>query len=197
MTRTFTAVGLALLPVLALAQNPRQQYIADEIRVTIRQEPRNDAASLGAVSSGAQVTVLQVLGADSFARIRTADGRTGWITARYLSSEPAAKDLLQSARKELAEARAQIESLQRELADAHEKLKAAAPAFEIAGDNRRLRAALAEQEQATRQMQDRYDIERARRRTLVTGAALVGGGTVLGLVLPLLARGKRRRYGDF
>lgn len=192
------AVSLSFLPCLAFAQQgSRQQYISDNISVTVREAPRNDAPSLGAVTSGARVTVLQSLGPESFARIRTGDGRTGWITARYLSSEPAAKDRLESAEKQLAEARARIDSLQRELASAQERLVQAEPAFKMAGDNERLRASLAEQEQAARAMQERYDAEKARRRTLVTGAALVGGGVLIGLVLPWLGRGKRRRYSDF
>lgn len=44
---------------------------------------------------------------------------------------------------------------------------------------------------------DRLELERSKRRTLVTGAALVLGGMLLGRLLPWVFRGRRRRYGDF
>lgn len=199
MTRTFIAVSLGLLPLLCSAQGAsrQQQYISDEISVTIRDAPRNDAPSLGVISSGARVSVLESLGAESFTRIRAADGRTGWVTSRFVSPRPAAKDRLADVEKQLAQAQEQISGLQAQLASARDQLEKAAPALALAGDNEKLRASLAEQERQSAEAMSRYDQERAKRRTLVTGAALVGGGVLLGLLLPWLGRGKRRRYSDF
>lgn len=191
-------MSLVLASAPALAQEGgRNQYISDDISVTLRDAPRNDAASVGAVSSGDKVTVLQTLGAQSFAQVRTADGRTGWLTARYVSSEPAAKTRLKELQSQLAEAQSRIKALDTELADAKTLLDKAKPAFELSGENERLRQALATAEQQSQAAQSRYDIERAKRRTQVTGASLVGGGILVGLILPWLGAGKRRRRSDF
>ena len=199
MTRTLIAWSLALGAVPALAQDGgRNQYISDDISVTLRDAPRNDAASVGAVNSGDKVTVLQTLGAQSFAQVKTADGRTGWLTARYVSSEPAAKTRLKELQSQLAEAQSRIKGLDTELADAKALLEKAKPAFELSGENERLQQALAAAEQQSQAALSRYDTERAKRRTLVTGASLVGGGLLAGLILPLfLGNGKRRRRSDF
>jgi SH3 domain protein len=199
MTRTLTALSLVLASAPALAQEGgRNQYISDDISVTLRDAPRNDAASVGAVNSGDKVTVLQTLGAQSFAQVRTADGRTGWLTARYVSSEPAAKTRLKELQSQLAEAQSRIKGLDTELADAKALLEKAKPAFELSGENERLQQALAAAEQQSQAALSRYDTERAKRRTLVTGASLVGGGLLAGLILPLfLGNGKRRRRSDF
>lgn len=202
-TRTFWVrlcggPALLLWAPLALAQSEsgQQQYISDDITVTIRQKPSNDAASLGAVKSGARVTVLESLGADSFAHIRTADGRDGWITARFLSAQPAAKEQMLQLKQQLDQAHSQAQSLQRELDSAQQQLAKAKPALEMAGENDKLRADISQREQQVSELERQFDNERARRDTLVTGAALVGGGVILGLLLPWLGT-RKRRHSDF
>ena len=199
MTRTCLVAGLVLLPAIAWAQDGgRQQYISDDISITVRDGPRNDAASVGVVNSGDRVTVLETLGEQSFARIRTPDGRSGWITSRYLSALPAAKDRVQGLQTELTQSRNQVKSLQAELDAAQGRLQDARPALEVAADNERLKAELATAQQQNQDAQIRTNEERARRRTLVTGAALVGGGILLGLILPLIGRsgGRRKRRNE-
>jgi SH3 domain protein len=199
MTRTCLVAGLVLLPAIAWAQDSgRQQYISDDISITVRDGPRNDAASVGVVNSGDRVTVLEFLGEQSFARIRTADGRSGWITSRYLSALPAAKDRVQGLQSELTQSRNQLKSLQAELDAAQGRLQDARPAMEVAADNDRLKAELATAQQQSQDAQIRTNEERANRRMLVTGGALVGGGILLGLMLPLLGRsgGRRKRRNE-
>lgn len=201
MIRTLQA-GLCVALALAwcapaAAQGGREQYISDEITLTVRQAPRNDAPGLGVVKSGSKVTVLEVLGADSFARIRTADGREGWITARFLSSQPAARERADAVRAELDLARSRVESLEKDLAQARDQLSRARPALELAQDKERLQAQIAQLEGAAAEARSAFDVERARRKTLATGAALVGAGIVLGFLLPWLGQSRRRRGGDW
>ncbi len=204
MTKTrkfWVSAACALAPALhmspAMAQSTgRQQYISDEISVTIRQKPSNDAESLGVVKSGARVTVLESLGGDSFAHIRTADGRDGWITARFLSEQPAAKEQLTQLRQQLEQAHTQIQALQHDLDSAQQQLAKAKPALEMAGENDKLRATIAQREQQVGALEQQFDAERARRETIVTGGALVAGGIFIGLVLPWLG-GRKKRRSDF
>lgn len=199
MTRTFT-LGLALLlfPALASAQGAgRQYYISDDITVTLREQPRNDAPAMGSLKSGARVTLLQSLGPDSFARVRTPEGREGWVTSRYVVTQPAAKDRYLQTQQDLASAQSRIAGLERELQSAQRQLALARPAFETAQENERLRTAMAELERNSAAQRQRYDAEKQRRRTLLSGGGLIVVGVVLGLLLPWLGRGKKRRYSDF
>lgn len=189
---------LLFLPGFALAESAgRPYYISDDIPVTLREQPRNDATVVTQLKSGVRVTLLQSLGRESFARIRTADGREGWMTARYLSTQPSARDRYQQTQQELAAAQDRIATLERELNGAQQQLARARPAFEAARENERLRTAVAELERSSVAQRARYDAEKARRRSLLSGGALVLIGALLGLVLPWLGRGRKRRYSDF
>ncbi|HEX4896464.1 MAG TPA: TIGR04211 family SH3 domain-containing protein [Solimonas sp.] len=193
------ALLLVTAPLHAQEGTGPQRYISDDITVTLRDAPRNNAPSTGSVRSGTRVTVLENLGPESFARIRTADGRSGWISARYLSAQPAAKDRYGETREALTAAQSESRALQSQLAEAQRRLEQARPAFELQQENGRLRQQLEEQERNSATLQLRYDQARQQRKTLVTGAGLVGTGTLLGLLLPWLLRhsGRRRRYNEF
>ncbi len=148
---------------------------------------------MASVNSGDVVTVLENLGEQSFARVRLPDGRVGWITSRYLSTQPAAKARVQGLQADLAQTRQQMQTLTRERDAAQARLQQVGPAMQVAADNERLKIELAAAQQQYVDAQLSSREEQARRRTLVTGAALVGGGVLMGLILPLLGRGGRRR----
>lgn len=189
-------LAAALIPP-AYAQG-KQQYIDDEITVTIRDAPRNDASFLGALTSGDRVTVLESLGDASFAKVRTSTGKEGWITARYLTDRPAAREALNTVQRDLKTAQTRISELEGELNSAQGDLAQARPALELARENDQLRAQITALEQQAQEAEQRYDVQKASRRTMVTGGSLVGAGIFLGLVLPWLGGArKRRRWGDF
>lgn len=191
-----TALLLGALAPAVFAQTV--QYISDDITLSLRDAPRNDARVIASVRSGQKVSVLEVLGEDSFARIRIADGREGWMTARYLSRQPAAKDRQLQIKAELDAAQAQIVTLQTQLKDASAQLAQARPALELSRDNERLKNELRTKEESVAALAQTYNVERERRATLVTGATLVAGGIGGGLLLPWLWQlRRRRRWGDF
>lgn len=188
--------AMALTPYAQAAE--KLQYIDDEISVTLRDGPRNDAAYLGVVRSGDQVTLIESLGPESFAKVRTANGTEGWVTARFLTDEPAAKDQLDRLRQDLKTAQNRIASLEGSLTDAEAGLEKARPALELAQENDRLRNEIAELQRASEEVKAQYNEQKARRKTMLTSAGLIGAGILGGLILPWLGRtGRRRRYSDF
>lgn len=203
---------LLLLPAWAFAQ--KQQYINDEITVSLRDGPRNDATFLGLLKSGDAVTVLENLGEQSFARVRTADGREGWVTARFLSDEPAAASLLADARAGLDKALARIGILERELEQGRTQSKNAPPAqtpppagrpappaqsdAELVRQNTVLRAQIEDlQQRAQSAALKPSGQEQNPRELMFTGATLLGIGVILGMLLQWLAGRRRRHWSDF
>jgi len=156
-----------LKPPAAAQSSGKPQYISDDISVTLREKPSNDAAPLGALKSGARVTVLEVLGADSFARIRTADGREGWITARYISDQPQRKtnccNCASSCRNRAAKSRICSAIWQA----AQQQLTKAKPALDMAADNDKLRATNRRARARAGELEHRFDEEKAHRQTLI------------------------------
>lgn len=191
-------LAMALAAPLAVAQpDLRPHYISDDVTISLRDQPGTDAPTQGTVHSGDRVTVLQSQGSGSFARVRTADGREGWIPERYLTETPAARDRLDAAQKQLEEAQAQIQSLKGELDGAHQQLAQVRPAVDLAAQNEQLRAHVKEADGQLAAFRARDDEEAERRQTLLAGGGLIGAGLLLGLLLPWLMRPRRRRYGDF
>lgn len=196
--RFSTVLALGLAAPLALAQpDLRPHYISDDVTVSLRDQPGTDAPTQGTVHSGDRVTILQSQGAGSFARVRTADGREGWLPERYLTETPAARDRLDTLQKQFTESQAQVQSLKSELDGAHEQLSQVKSAVELAGQNEQLRAHLKEAEKQLEAFRAREEEEAGHRQTLLAGGGLIGGGLLLGLLLPWLTRPRRRRYGDF
>jgi SH3 domain protein len=170
-------------------------YITDQVTATMREAPRMEAAAKRNLRSGTNIYVLESLGPDSFARVRTTDGVEGWIPSRYISTEPAASERLQPLQVELAQTKERVKALEKDLAQTRDALAKAAPALQVAEENEQLKQQLAQKDQEGAALQERYSEEEARRKTLMVGAALIGGGIIAGLILPALLRGSRRRGG--
>lgn len=195
-----SAAPLSLLCLCLALAGPAQaeapRYVSDEITLSVRDAPRNDAGFIGLVRSGEAVTLLESLGEQSFARIRLANGSEGWVASRYLSETPAARSQLDALRGELAEAEARGRALDQQVADLRGQLEQARPAMEMARENQALQATIDQLQADRAAIIARFDAAESRRRMLITGASLLGGGLLAGLLLPLLLRGRRRR-GDF
>ena len=177
------------------AAEGKQQYITDEITATMREAPRNDATIRANLKSGTRITVLESLGPDSFAHVKTEDGKEGWIPSRFIAGEPAAKDRLNTLQAEINQMRAHQRELDEELARAKETVAKAGPALQLADENQKLKEQMAQKEREGVELQAQFSEQQAWRRNIVTGAALVGGGVLVGLLLPAL--GRRRRRGEF
>src|SRR3546814_12284827 len=76
MNPAYLLFALIFAVPLAYAEGT-PQYITDDVSVTLREAPRNDAASIGVLHSGDKVTMLETLGEQSFARVRPSAGAVG------------------------------------------------------------------------------------------------------------------------
>lgn len=192
---TRCAAVIMMMSAVVFSAVAQTQFVSDVINLSIRERPANDAGVIGQVSSGEQVEVLESLGPESFTRIRDANGREGWVTARYLTDEPAARVQLEAAKAALAQSNQALAALQSDFDAAQSRLADAASALELADENERLKEVIAQLQVDEQRSIAERDADRERRKLLLTGAALVGGGVTLGLLLPALGR-RRRRYGE-
>lgn len=213
-------VAAAIAPALAWADT---QYVTDRLEATLRTGESNRYKILKMLPSGTPLEVLSVNKTTEFARVRTADGTLGFVPAGQLQPEPAARDRLAEVEARLAELQqdpnglaARLAALQSEYGElkarsregerARQRLEqelatirhASANVLDIVNDRERLRIQVADLTRA------RADLEQANRdlvnqtnqRWFLIGSGVLGGGLILGLILPRLRFGRRKSAWD-
>lgn len=215
MFRSLALGFLMGLTLTAAAQQP-VRYVSDELAIVLRADAGSEGASLGVLTSGARVEVLGGDTTNGYVRVRSADGREGWVLERYLKAEPIARDRLQRAEKQLAAAQEDQAAARRELAEVKAELKKVSeerakllqdfsriadsagkpPALpaEVVQETEDLRARIEQLERERAGLLARVDGARQEQRTLLLGGALVAGGVLLALLLHWLW--PKRRWGD-
>lgn len=218
--RWFAAVLVFLVCGAAGAETA---YITDQGQFNLRSGASTRHRIIRTLSSGTQVDVLSKDEDSGYSRVRTEDGKTGYILTRHLQDSPAA-------RSQLAEMRAQLEELQQEpdqlaarlskINTEHELLKEQYAT--VASRNVELEEALAEFEHTSANIvhinEERNRLQRdvaKLTRTVgdleqenlairsgdnwqwfLTGAGVAGAGLLVGLVLGGSGLGGRRRSGS-
>jgi len=198
--RTISGLLLALawLPVAAVAQES-VRYVSDEITIVLRDSPRAEGGARGVVSSGMRVTVLGPEDPSGYVRVRTADGRDGWMLSRHLKADPIARDKLKAVEKDLAAAQAELKKLKEDnarLLQDFGRISGGEPvaSSELVAETEKLREQLKDNEEQMADLRARAKSAGGQQRTLLLGGALVLAGGLLALLLRWLW--PRRRWGD-
>ena len=84
------AAALCIAPGLALAQS-NYRWISDQFEVTLRTGKSTRQSIIRVLASGTKVTVLEQDDESGYTRVRTSDGREGWVLTRYLISSQTAR----------------------------------------------------------------------------------------------------------
>ena len=196
-------------------------YVVDEFEITLRSGKSNSHQILRMLPSGLAVEVMEPDTGDGYTRVRAASGQDGWVLTRFLSDQPAARELLAQARQQLEALQAgdltnQLNVLkadfraltaerddlqkQRDAANAARDAAedAAARPLELAQENERYRTRVKqhqEMEQTLREENERLG-SRERRDWFVAGGGVLVGGILLGLILPALRPRRRKRWNE-
>ncbi|MEA3639115.1 MAG: TIGR04211 family SH3 domain-containing protein [Lamprobacter sp.] len=216
--------GLCLAALLtawsagAFAAN-ETRYVTDQYNFNLRSGESTRYKILRQLPSGTPLTVLSVNRESGYARVRTAEGLTGYIMLTYLQDEPSARNELESMRNQLAALQEEPDKLAARLSalqNQYDKLEDNAEALKR--DKQDLEAELAEIRHAAtnavqidrerRELQQQVSslllqVDQLEHRNLelsnqtrqdwfLIGAAVVAGGILIGLILPSLRLRRRR-----
>jgi SH3 domain protein len=154
-----------------------QGWIAGRARYNLRRGPGDEYRSVGLVTAGDEVEVLEENA--EWHRVRTADGVEGWIDDDHLQTEPPPGAQIASLESELASLR---ERLARE-GESAAQLRAEGEALASAGDAQRAEIARLLGQAESLRVEGRW-------REWITGASIAFAGMVVGA---LLYRGMTRR----
>lgn len=88
-----SATFLFLIAVPPPVASQNQQYVSDQLEITLRSGPGTSYAIRKMLKSGTSLEVIEDNG-EGYSKARTADGVTGWVLNRFLTGEPGAKEKL-------------------------------------------------------------------------------------------------------
>ncbi len=192
-------------------------YVSDELFINMRSGKGNGFKIIKIIKSG---TPLTVLAKDSgYTLVRTPKGVKGWVLSRFLSKTPSARNLLAQAQKDVAEMRQKYASMKSELENLKqerdslsrsetalltnkEKLnkeltrlrKIAARPMQLEEENNQLRNDLVKIEAENHLLKQEYQTleDNTDQEWFITGAGVLFGGMLLGLIFPKLRSGQKK-----
>ncbi|GGD49864.1 TIGR04211 family SH3 domain-containing protein [Lacimicrobium alkaliphilum] len=199
MTKFFLQImGLGLLFGLLINQasaqdvqapgNEQTVYISDDLYTFIHAGPGRNYRIIGSVVAGTPVTLLQRNDEEGFVEIIDDKERTGWVDNRFISATPSVREsvpqleeALQQAQSDVAQTREQNDLLNQQILD-------------LSSRNEQLQSRLQEiQQQHSDVQQELASIDNKVQIEWLTRGGIIGlGGIILGVILMLIPRKRRR-----
>lgn len=205
---------LILLLSMAPAAMAQTVYVDDRLVAPLRSGQSTEYRILDAgLVSGTPLTLLERNEETGYSRVRTPRKQEGWILTRYLSDEPIAADLLESARRNLASAQAgqkEAQSAAQELQTERDQLLAERATLReevrslsneldelksISSNALTLDKRNQELQETSQSLRNEVELlttdnqrlkDKSESNFMLVGAGLVGLGILIAVVLPLL-----------
>lgn len=209
---------------LSTAAMAETVWVSDVFEVTLRTGPTTSNAIQMMVESGTALEVLERDADAGYTRVRTNGGTEGWVLSRYLMVEASAREQLETLTRQLTSANAEgssresqlgairgeyesatrrIAELERSEASLQEELaeirRTAANTLAIDSQNKNLQQQLTDTEIQVSVLEQANEAlsGQTTRNWFITGALVLFGGVLLGLILPRMKWQKKSRYDSF
>ncbi len=185
--------------LLVAPASAQGQYISDNLIVYLHSGPSTQFRIMGSLNAGSPVTVKQHDNQTEFTQIQDTRGRVGWVESKFVSQDPPALTLLPQLQEELAQTKqalAETEQSQNQvLLDKDHTIEQQANEIKQLLEQQSLLTQDIEGLQLKNEtLQTRLDnqSETVQMQWLMRGAAVLGAGIFLGLVIPFLPRRKKK-----
>ena len=193
---------ITLLSFIAVAfsANAVDKYVTENVDIYLRRGPGSQYAYSNAVKAGQKVIELEKSADGKYTRIQLPSGNSAWIESNKLKDQPSFKELVPSLEAQLAEYKDKVDnaekSQQNAIRDYAEKLQKAEQSIEsLQAKNNELEQLNKQQDMKLESMLNQVDDKR--RDLIVTwftyGGLVAGGGFLLGLILPAIMPGRRKK----
>lgn len=197
------------------------RYITDEFQITMRTGTSTQHQIVRLLRSGDKVELLETDSESGYSKVRTSSGDEGWVLNRYLVDVPSARDRLDDTKKrlvnleiktnrleeeadKLAKEKRALEKERQQLIDENRRLnqqlktiqQKAADVLTIDNENKALKGKVVDLERKVQSLQQENDVlkDRRDRDWFIAGALVLGGGILLGLVLPKVRVKRKSRW---
>jgi len=216
---------IVLLLSTTAIQAARTLYVTDNLEILLRSGQGTEFKIIASIETGTPLTLIKTHKASGWTKVRTKDGQTGWVLARFLTDTPVASVRLKSANDELEKLREENKRLSMELDGVKSSVDQAVTAKnKLSSEHENLSQKLARIKHASEnsiqilderdQLQERVvNLERSSQKLkrekqaledsssqdwFLTGAAVLFFGALLGLILPRISwRRKSSSWDSF
>ncbi len=193
---------ITLLSFIAVAfsANAVDKYVTENVDIYLRRGPGSQYAYSNAVKAGQKVIELEKSADGKYTRIQLSNGSSAWIESNKLKDQPSFKELVPSLEAQLAEYKDKVDNAEKNqqnaIRDYAEKLQKAEQSIEsLQAKNNELEQLNKQQDTKLESMLNQVDDKR--RDLIVTwftyGGLVAGGGFLLGLILPAIMPGRRKK----
>ncbi|WP_176713950.1 TIGR04211 family SH3 domain-containing protein [Gilliamella sp. wkB72] len=174
--------------------------MTENVDIYLRRGPGSQYAYTNAVKAGEKVTELEKSADGKYTRIQLPNGSSAWIESNKLKDQPSLRVLVPTLESKLAEYKDKVDNAeqyrQNAINDYSEKLKQAEQTIEsLQARNKELEQINKSQDTKLESMLNQVDDKR--RDLIVTwftyGGLVAGGGFLLGLILPAIMPGRRKK----
>ena len=219
-----TYLLLCLLLILAGNAAAETRYVSDMLEITMRSGKGTNYGITRMLRSGTPVQVLEVDKETGYTKVRTDNGKEGWVLSRFLMKVQAARERLAAAEKSLAELELENRKLSTAMAAMTDEKKAlasnlnelegesrsvsqelaeikrtASSALAIDAENKDLKSRLVslERQLQTVQQENQSLKDRTARDWFMVGAAVILLGIIIGLIIPKIRFRKKSSWDTF
>ena len=193
-------ITLFSLVTLVFSVEAVDKYVTENVDVYLRRGPSSQYAYTGAVKSGEKVIELEKSVDGKYTRIQLPTGSSAWIESNKLKDQPSFKELVPTLEAQLADYKDKVDNAEKNqqnaIQDYAERLQKAEQSIEnLQAKNNELEQLNKQQEIKLESMLNQVDDKR--RDLIVTwftyGGLVAGGGFLLGLILPAIMPGRRKK----
>ncbi len=179
------------------AQESSDRWVSDSLDTFVRSGPTDGYRIVGTLTSGQRVELIGTQG--DYSQVRSESGNTVWIPSKELQEMPGQAERLPQLEQRVAELTDQLETIDeswqtrvqgmQETLDSRKALideldaRRVALETELTESQSELRAAQARLGEENKQVLMQY---------MIYGGSIAGAGLLLGLILPLLTRSRKR-----
>jgi SH3 domain protein len=211
----------ALIVLIGGLANAESVWVSDQFEIMLRTGPSTSNAIERMLKSGTQLESIETDAESGYSRVRTSGGTEGWVLTRYLMGEPPAREQLIRLSGQLTNANAegssmssQLSSIETEYRAATQRIAAleserdqlnselaeikrtAASVLAIDAQNEDLRQQLADSQIEVSVLEEENETlsSQSNRFWFISGALVLFGGIILGLILPRMKFQRRSGY---
>ncbi len=199
-------------------------YVSDSLEITMRSGKSTSHGIIRMLRSGTPLNVLETDNDTGYSRVRTRDGKTGWVLSRFLMKGQAARDKLAAAEKKLAEIeiennkmaatmetmkvklssiekdRTNLDGVNRKVSQELAEIKrTASSALAIDSENKELKSRVVALERKLQTLHQENEglKDRTDRDWFMVGAGVVLLGIIVGLIIPRIRWRKKSSWDTF